>query len=210
MPAYDFKCDSCHTVQEQFLSYPPPDTVLCPCGDQAPYFPTFYYNSPVNSQRFAPVVIHRDTEGNVRFPGEANARVPEGFQRVELTDFHQIRSFERDMEKKQGVEAEQFRQSRQFFLDGQLKVNREAVDTIARGGAWQGTDERGNIITRHGLSPRGQALYDKMREVSAQKQRSGAKSVSPAFYVDAFTNSSSNREGYYDANGIPGYSRGRK
>lgn len=210
MPAYDYKCRECLTVQEQFHRYPPPETVECLCGNICDYFPTFYYNSPTRAQGFDPVVIHRAEDGTIRYPGRADAPVPEGFQKVELTNHREIRAFEKSVEGQQAEVAAQWRETRQKFLDGQLAANREAVDAIARGGAWQGADENGKEITRHGLTPQGLRFLERMREASKNRQSRGASATSPAFYLDAFSNNASNRENYNDGRGGEHGQRGRK
>jgi hypothetical protein len=47
------------------------------------------------SGRFVKVVYHVDKDGNKRFPGHADAPVPEGFQKVEIQDVVQLRKFEK-------------------------------------------------------------------------------------------------------------------
>lgn len=164
----------------------------------------------MKAQRFDPVVIHRAEDGTIRYPGHANAPVPEGFQKVELTDYSQIRAFERSIEHQQAEVAAEWRNTKQKFLDGQLAANREAVDTIARGGAWEGTDEEGRTVVRHGLTPKGLRFMERMREASRDKQSRGASQMDPTFYVDAFTNNSSNREEHFNEHGGFGGRRGRK
>lgn len=192
MPAYDFHCPECGSVEERFMKYSEfvnyerGETAFnCSCGSRLVYMPTFYYTSP--AQRFEPVVIHRDAAGNVRFPGHKNDKVPTGFQKVELTDLNQVRRFEREMETKQVGEAVGWQNTRQKFLDGQLRANREAVQAIREGGEWQGVED-GRIVTRRGLTPRGQRFYDRMREASEHRQREGARAKSPAFHIEVFSN----------------------
>ena len=188
MPAYDLECIECGGVTEVFMKYS--DLVAgeftnCPCGKPRVYKPSFYYSSA--AQNFSPVVVHQDASGNYRFPAHSHAPVPEGYQRVELTTTAQIRSLERHMETIQVKEAGGWQDTKQKFLDGQLKVNREAVAAIAAGGEWQGVED-GQLVTRRGLSPRGKRFYDRMREISEAKQRSGAHRASPAFFVEAMSN----------------------
>jgi hypothetical protein len=170
------------------------------CGEEGEHRPSFWYSSSTRfAQSFSPVVVHRDAQGNVRFPGAADAPVPAGFQKVELTTVHQIRKFEREMNSKDTATSEKFREARAKFLDGQLAANREAVDRIAAGGTWEGTDEKGRVIQRRGLSPRGQKLLDMIRQASKQKQAQGRSSARPEFFVEAFTQDASNREHHRDA-----------
>lgn len=200
MPMFDFECPVGHH-SEQFLSA---FAETSPCGEEGcaevgVYRPSFWYSSRVQTaQRFSPVVIHRAADGSVRFPGHANAPVPEGFQKVELATIHDVRKFEAEINKQDTIKSEKFREARAKFLDGQLAANRAAVDEIARGGAWQGTDEQGRIVERHGISPRGMKILDQLRSASKQKQAQGRSQVSPEFFVEAFTKNASNREHHRD------------
>lgn len=201
MPMFDFECPKGHHT-EHFLSK---FTEREQCGQDgctevADYRPSFWYSGHVAfAQRFSPVVIHRDVNGNVRFPGSADAPVPPGFQKVELSTTAQVRQFEKEINVRDSETADKFRGSRQAFLDGQLKANREAVAAIRAGGAWEGTDEAGNIVIRHGMSERGQKIYDALRRASELKQSQGPKATRPEFFVEAFTQDASNREDHRDS-----------
>jgi hypothetical protein len=209
MPMYDFECHLGHHTEHFLPKFT--ERVQCgfvehgPDGDYAcfaegEYRPSFWYSSSVQTaQRFSPVVIHRDASGNVRFPGHANAPVPEGFQKVELATIHDVRKFEKEISLQDSIKSEKFRQARAQFLDGQLEANRRAVDEIARGGTWQGTDENGRIVERRGISPRGMKILEQLREASKQKQAQGRSSANPEFFVEAFSQNASNREHHRDA-----------
>ena len=211
MPLFDFECPKGHHT-EQFLSKYR-DTVTCgedyttedgkgpmTCEEVAVYRPSFWYSSAFRpqAQGFSPVVIHRDASGNVRFPGHANAPIPEGFQKVELSTIHDVRKFEAEIGKQDSIKSEKFRVARAEFLDGQLKANREAVDKIIAGGTWEGTDEQGRIIQRRGMSERGLKILHQLREVSKQKQAQGRSIANPEFFVEAFSQNASNREHHRD------------
>ena len=201
MPMYDFECPKGH-ITEHFLPRFQ-EKVICGekgCKEEGENRPAFWYSSGTRfAQSFSPVVIHRDANGNVRFPGHSDAPVPPGFQKVELATVHDIRKFEKEMNTRDTATSEKFRAARATFLDGQLAANRKAVDEIAAGGTWQGTDERGNIIERRGLSPRGQKLLDMIRTASKQKQAQGRSSARPEFFIEAFSKDASNREDHRDA-----------
>jgi hypothetical protein len=194
MAAYDFKCPEGH-ITEHFMSYSRlqelGEKVECGhvdedgkvCTLEGEYSPSFWYNSSTHfAQRFPPIVIHRDLEGNVRFPAHADAPLPPGFQRVELTDFHQVRKFENEINLRDRARAEEFRNSRQKFLDGQLKENRRVMEQLVEK-----------------FTPRGRRFYDAMRKVSEARQQRGVKAPTPEFYIEALTQDASNRERYMDA-----------
>jgi hypothetical protein len=203
---FDFECPQGHHT-EHFL---PKFTERVQCGhnptgqyactEEGEYRPSFWYSSSVQTaQRFSPVVIHRDEHGNVRFPGNANAPVPEGFQKVELATIHDVRKFEAEINKQDTIKSEKFREARAKFLDGQLKANREAVDEIIRGGTWQGTDEHGRPVERRGISPRGMKILEQLRAASRLKQERGRSQTNPEFFIEAFSKDASNREHHRDA-----------
>jgi len=204
MPMYDFECPDGH-VTEKYLTFQrledSNDSMICDhegCTKVAEYRPSFWYNSATNAQRFSPVVIHRDEHGNVRFPGNTNAPVPEGFQKVELATIQQVRALEKEINLRDTVKAGEFHAAREKFLDGQLRENRRAVDEILAGGSWQGVED-GKIVERRGISPRGQKILAQLREASKQKQARGRSRVSPEFIVEAFSQDASNREDHRDA-----------
>lgn len=200
MPMFDYECPKGHHTEHFLPRYT--ETTQCGqdgCEEVGFYRPSFWYTGVQTAQRFSPVVIHRDLEGNVRFPGNANAPVPPGFQKVELATVAQVRQFEKEVSVKDKVTADKFRDARAKYLDGQLDANRRAVDEIAAGGAWQGTDERGNVITRHGISPRGLKILHQLREASQEKQSRGRSHSNPEFFVEAFSKDASNRDHHRDA-----------
>ena len=184
MPAYDYKCEKCGRVKEYFFKPMPPSMVICAdgnCSGNALYSPSFYYTSQT-AQRFAPVVVHKDAEGNVRFPGHADAPLPPGFHKVELTDFHQIRKFEKEVNQRDKERASKFHEAKSFLLDGQLKENRRVMAGLVKN-----------------FTPRGKEFYARMQEVSKRKQQTSGRPIDPGFYIEAFTQDSTNRQGYRDA-----------
>lgn len=201
MPAYDFKCPDGH-ITEHFMSYSALQEcggkISCTemvyndeqrgmfeCGKEGEYSASFWYSSGVHfAQRFSPVVIHRGIDGKLRFPAHANAPVPDGFQRVELTDVSQIRALEREVNTRDRETDMRFQDARNKFLDGQLACNREAVATQVAG-----------------FSQRGKWFYDSIRRVSEKKRLAGRSAAKPEFFVEAFTQNSSNREEYNNGRG---------
>lgn len=187
MPSYDFKCTKCENIEERFMSQrafvESNEQINCgECGEAATYVASFWYTSVANAQRFSPVVIHRDAEGNIRFPGNVNSPVPEGFEKVELRDFQQIRKFEKEVNDKERRKIDEHQGNKAKFLDHHLEGNREAMR---------------EIVSR--FSPRGRRFYESMREVSEQKQKQfRGRANSPNFYIEAFSMDSSNRDGYHD------------
>lgn len=197
MPAYDFKCPEGH-MTEHFMSFSALENrenkIECGhvdengvyCSLEGEYSPSFWYASdvPRPAQRFSPVVIHRGLDGKIRFPAHANAPVPEGFQRVELTTLPEIRRLEHEVNSADRIKDQQFQDARNKFLDGQLNENRRSVAHQVEN-----------------FSARGKWFYDAIRRVSEKKRLAGRSSARPEFYVDAFTQNASNREGYDNGRG---------
>lgn len=217
MPMYDFECPKGHITEHflpKFTERVRCNFIACGqggrgCAEEGEHRPSFWYSSGMRfAQSFSPVVIHRDASGNIRFPGHANSPAPEGFTKVELRTVAEVRQFEKEVNLKDSATADQFRDARAKFLDGQLKANREAVDAIIAGGKWEGTDEHGRIIERRGISPRGLKLLAQIRSASQQKQSQGRSHSRPEFVVEAFTKDASNREDHRDAS--TGWQRVRK
>lgn len=195
MPAYDFRCPEGH-VTEHFVTYTQFELLkgkhVCGyngCALEGEYSPSFWYNSALqterrvqNAQRMKPVVIHKDAQGNIRYPASADAPVPPGYEKVELTDFHAVRKFENEVNARDAVRAQEFAHSRSQFLSGQLKENRRVMEGLVKN-----------------FTPQGRKFYERMREVSEAKQRRGNNAARPAFYVEALTQNASNREGYSDS-----------
>lgn len=191
--AYDYECPKGHKFEAFMTEYS--ECVPCrekECLEIATHVWSFHYNS-CHAQRFDPVVIHKDAQGNIRFPAHKDAPLPPGFQRVELTDVYQVRNLEKEVNRGDREKAERFRISRQTLTDGQLKENRRVMDNIVKG-----------------FSPRGRKFYDAMRRMSERKQQLGPKQTNPEFVVDAFSRDASNRDDYYDERMSHGSHKGRK
>lgn len=203
--AFDYECPKGHKFEVFYKATEPmKEFVPClgkdksgkmerSCSESAQWVPSFFYNSEhsARAQRFSPVVIHKDAQGNIRYPAHANAPVPEGFQKVELTTVQQVRSLEREVNSRDREQSEKFRHSRQIMLDGQLKENRRVMEGLVQK-----------------FTPRGRKFYEKMREVSERRRLRGPNDVKPEFVVEAFSQNQSNREAYYNEYSQHGSHRG--
>jgi len=186
MPMYDFECPKGH-VTEHFLSKFT-ERVQCGedgCVEEGEYRTSFWYSSSAGhkAQGFAPVVIHTDAEGNVRLPAHPDAPMPPGFQKVLLTNIHEIRKFENKMNQVEKAKIEDHARNKVRNMNGQLAENRRVMAEMIKK-----------------FSPRGQKFYAAMREASEKKQRDFANRplAEPNFHVEAFSQDSSNREQYRD------------
>lgn len=178
MPMYNLECEVCKEIEERFISFRDLETQTCSCGSHMKYVPAFWYTDARAAQTFQPVVIHKDSEGNIRYPGRADAPVPQGFEKVEFTNVSQIRQFEREQNAKDREVSAKFSNAQSILREGQLKENRRVMADLVKN-----------------FSPKGKKFYDLMRQASEAREH---KTVNPEFYVDAFSNDASNRVAHQD------------
>lgn len=137
----------------------------------------------VNAQRFDPVVIHKDANGKIRFPGSSDAPCPPGFQRVELTTVSQVRQLEREVNRKELSNAENNRFAQRAVSQAEAKERREKFREVVQG-----------------FSPRGRKFAEAiMTAKDRHKGRLDRPITDMGFRVDAFSSDSSNRERYSDS-----------
>ncbi len=116
------------------------------------------------AQGFDPVVIHRDAAGNIRYPANGSAPVPEGYQRVELRTIHEVRKFEAEVNQREHAASDQHLSAREKQFSEKQAANRRELRTAMDGMSNYGRDfareaiERGNnrraADARGRLSPR--------------------------------------------------------
>lgn len=199
MPAArDFVCSSCHWVFEKFGAFE--EETECPeCKAPAVWTPSFYYSSRA-AQAFTPVVIHRDAQGNLRFPASSSAPVPPGFQKVELTTTQEIRRFEAEVNRGETEKLHHVDRARREYMDGQIACNREALERGVM--VHPGGDPSKPMVQMRlsEFSGKGREFNENMRR-QADLRRARTHSRAPGgsgFHVEAFSQNSSNREEHRD------------
>lgn len=131
-----------------------------------------------SSVRFQPIVVHVDAEGNYRFPGSPDARIPRGFQKVELTTIPEIEAMERKVNVKLRGDAERHIENEERVL-GAIKAKL-----------------RGELQQRMAtMSPLGRAFAEAAIARSNARRR---KSSDVGFHVNILHYNQGNREGYSD------------
>jgi hypothetical protein len=196
MPMYSFLCEKCQGFDEHFFHASElPNSLPCnlPTGEDGgrcdgvakqTFEPSIALRRPSSwAQRFDPVVIHKDAAGNIRFPGSSDSPVPAGFEKVTLTDFHQVRKLEREMNARERSRAHELNDAKNSHFRDVMKQSREAVS---------------HIVER--MSPRGRRFYHAMREASDRRMqtREGRSTPESNFFLEAFSMDSSNRDAYRD------------
>lgn len=183
MPIADYVCAACETHIEHFFHHP---LHQLPCeaeGCSGIMVRTFEPSITLKRRRtlaqaFSPVVIHRDVNGNIRFPGHPDAPIPDGFQKVELRTVREVRALEREMNVRERARFEeaQYREEQAFSAE-----QRERRAELRQ-------------MMRH-MTPAGRALAEEAMRQNDERPR---KSYDPNFHVEAFSQDSSNREAYRD------------
>ena len=130
------------------------------------------------AQGFDPVVIHRDAVGNIRYPANGSAPVPDGYQRVELRTVHEVRKFEAEVNQREHAASDQHLSAREKQVSEKQAANRRELRT-----AMDGMSNYGRDFAREAID-RGNNKRLQTREVG--------------FHLDVFSNNSSNREVHRD------------
>ena len=152
MPAYNFKCPK-HGVFE----------VSCRLADWSDVKPCPKCRKP-SEQVLLPrrcsgnfgqgVVIHVSADGQTRFPGDPNARVPKGFQKRTLTTIREVEKFEREVNTKLRAESEQHQEREARHFDAIQKKNRSDL----------------RMAMQH-FSPMGRALAETAMRINNERKR---------------------------------------
>ena len=134
MPIYEFRCsdESCGDISEKILSMKEYNSEqVCEresCGKKSE---RIYHDTRVERyyQRMAqnpnPVVIHRDKQGNVRYPAHADAPIPLGFEKVEMHTLGEIHKFEKEQNLDMREEHERFAEG-EYAHNESLRKERHA------------------------------------------------------------------------------------
>lgn len=133
---------------------------------------------PQGAAHFDPVVVHKDGQGNYRFPGSPDALVPPGFERVELRTTAEIRRMERDVNRGEGERHDGAQAREEGFYAG-LKAQRRSELRAA--------------MTH--MTPTGRAFAEEAMRQTDERPRGR---FDANFHVEAFSQDASNREPYRD------------
>lgn len=127
MPIYEYQCEDGHLTEEilsikDYRAFVPCREDQCNKEAQRIWHDTrverFHQRMAQNPN---PVVIHRDKEGNVRFPASADAVVPPGYEKVEMHTLAEIHRFEKEQNTRMRLESEQFSQEEHKQREAMLK-----------------------------------------------------------------------------------------
>jgi len=179
VPVADYRCGRCGAVVEHFFHHIPAEipceTERCPGPAVRTFDPSITMRRPRSrAQPFDPVVVHRDADGNYRFPGSPDAAVPAGFERVELRTTAEVRRFEGDVNRRESERHDEAAARDQGFYGRLQTQNRSDL----------------RAAMRH-MTPLGRAVAEEAMRANDEKLRGR---FDPGFHVEAFSQDSSNRE----------------
>lgn len=186
MPLWDFACAKhqfeklCHTYIEKMRCQIP--------GCKRMAHVVFVATSGVGARDFSgsdPVVIHRAADGAIRFPGNVNAKVPEGFERVELKTTAEKRKFEKEINRNEYQKWHDSQERKEAYF-----------------GAMRHESRRELFAQMHKLPPLARDLA--MAAIKARNAKIAPR-YDAGFHIEALSMDASNRNSCYDERG-----RGRK
>ena len=178
MPTYEYICESGHSFEIRCRLAEWKDHLPCThkgCRKIAEQILTSNDSSRFFSD---PVIVHVAKDGQYRFPGAANARVPKGFQKRELRTIREIESFERDVNCKLHAEARQHQENEErYYSDVRSQLRSELRMRM------QSMSQQGRDFARAVMS-----LNDQRR----------SKPTDPGFHLQVLHFDQTNREHHRD------------
>jgi hypothetical protein len=167
LPLFDWLCKSGHYFEHALTLSEYRDIIPCQhknkrgkkCTKKATR--QYFTQGQARAQRFDPIVVHVDKDGNTRFPGRSDAKMPAGYERLELRTISEARAFERRYCQKLRDEHEvRDNERRQQFAINQAESRAElraAMQHMSPKGRdfAQFAMERNNAKTRPSYEPNG-------------------------------------------------------
>src|SRR5258708_1278544 len=99
MPKYSFECPTHGEFEIAVPVSAHRDHWPCPSAKCKAVTEQTYTPEKPKTWSIAPVVVHVGAGGKVRFPGRSDAKVPRGFNKVELKTLPEIENFERESKR---------------------------------------------------------------------------------------------------------------
>jgi hypothetical protein len=184
MPTYSFCCPAHGEFEVTVPVSQHRDNWPCPHTTGHPFYMCMerteqtYTRSKPKDWAIKAIVVHVGADGAVRFPGHENARVPKGFNRVELKTLSEIAAFERQINQKLSSEASRHIENEERHF--------ESVRARLRGELRQ---------QMQSMSPFGRAFAQLAIAMNNSRKR---KKSDVGFQVDILNNDNSSREAYRD------------
>ena len=94
MPLYDLRCDQCNTETEVFTQTIPDRFVHMDCGSEMNHVWRPSAKTPrVHLDDQAAIVVFKDREGKIRYPGRNDAKTPPDCERVVMRSIREVDKF---------------------------------------------------------------------------------------------------------------------
>ncbi len=126
-----------------------------------------------NALTFDPIVFHESPDGQLRFPGRADAPVPEGFERKEVRTFREYEAFRRKVNHVENNKIEQANDAEHAYLHFIESVNRPDLR-----------------MAMQSMPPQWRAFA----RLAIERGNARPRTHDAGFYVDAMEYDASNRE----------------
>lgn len=142
-----------------------------------------------------PIVVHQSADGTYRMPGHANAKVPAGYERVELRTIRHIEQFESTVNRqhKSIIDRKADREQRRYE---EATSQRHARLRHAINHGFTMKDSDGKTVTFGAMSPMGRLLAERAMRRSNEKKPQ--HTYDPGFRVEILHTDASNREPWRD------------
>lgn len=130
MPAHDYQCSNGHKFEVIVPPSKVKDRVRCRTRRCRRMAEIVWSTGTVRSgQRFTPIVVHVDKEGNVSFPGRNDARVPQGFEKKTLTSLEEARKFSKEFNQREQAQTQMRQHIKEAQFNEAQKGNRSELRT---------------------------------------------------------------------------------
>jgi hypothetical protein len=153
---------------------------------------------PERAQRFKPIVVFKRADGTYSFPANADAKIPAGYQRMEISTRRQAERLTKEVNRQLCDEKASIGPT-PLDSDGSGITN---LRKLARGErvTIPDHDAHGNLIMREldGSQMRPEFKEYVARLSEKMGQPSYKPSYDPGFHIDILENSASNRLGHDD------------
>lgn len=134
---------------------------------------------PGDAQTFSPVVVFKDRNGQLSYPGSNKDQTPNGYERVEINTTRGVRQLQKRM-------------------DTELKIEHEMVDMVEENAINKFRKTRRERLREKmkKMTPQGRQFAELAMKKTDEKPK---KSFRPASYIESFEYDKSNREAHNDA-----------
>lgn len=200
MPRIDTHCSACDRVEETYrpLSMWPKTPPCTKCGGptEQVHLPSYMRGHAVD-----PVVVYQAPDGSYRFPPDTTTLSTsqydkQGFTRIELRSFSEVRRFESKMNQRELSEVRRRVERQQEAHErGESERRSEIRRGLEQGFQVPETDDRGRMTGRMKtvrMSPRGRAIMQ--AAIDNNDKKGGPKAKEPGFRIEAYSETASNRE----------------